>query len=282
MHRFLFMTIALLTLAVTTASSISFADAADVDSNLRTKIERIAQKRIFFGHQSVGMNLLDGIKHLASMADVAVHVVETPLATDVGSATIGHTFIAKNGEPLLKLKNFEKAFGQIPAGVDIAMVKFCFLDINANTDAKALFSSYKATIDELKKKNPGTTFVHITAPLTDVQRGLKQSLKRLFGRAPYGTIENIRREEYNTLLRQAYQGREPIFDLAKAESTAPDGTIVTVEWDGRIAPALVPAYTDDGAHLNTAGKLHAAREFITILAAIPDRKSSVQSAHRYQ
>jgi len=211
------------------------------------------------------------------MAGVSVHIVETPTASGVGPATLGHTFVAKNGEPLLKLQNFEQSFGQAPSGIDIAMVKFCFLDITAHTDVKTLFTSYRATIDKLKKKNPGTTFVHVTAPLTDVEHSLKQSLKRLLGRAPYGTIENIRREEYNNLLRQAYQGREPIFDLAKAESTAADGTTVTVEWEGHVAPALVPEYTNDGAHLNTAGKLHAARELVSILASIPDRNLSGQS-----
>ena len=34
-----------------------------------------------------------------------------------------------------------------------------------------------------------------------------------------------------------------------------------------VAPALVPAYTDDGGHLNHIGRLRAAKEFITVLAA---------------
>ena len=140
-----------------------------------------------------------------------------------------------------------------------------------HTDVKALFARYRATIDDLRTKNPGTTFVHVTAPLTVVQGGVKENLKRLLGRAPYGTIENMRREEYNTLLRQAYREREPIFDLARVESTAPDGTVVTTEWKGSVAPAMAPAYTDDGGHLNAAGKLRAARELVSVLAAIPGR-----------
>ena len=265
---------AFLVLTATTVGTATITYAADVDTNLRTEIERIAQKRIFFGHQSIGVNLLDGIKQLASMAGVSVHVQETPLASSVGPATIGHTFVAKNGEPLLKLQNFRQAFGQEPTGIDIAMVKFCFLDFTTDTDVKALFASYQATIDELKTKNPGTTFVHVTAPLTDVEQGLKGTLKRLIGRAPYGTIENIRREEYNTLMRQAYQGHEPIFDLARAESTTPEGIAVTVEWKGSVAPAMASIYTDDGSHLNAIGKQHAARQLISILAAIPNRKTT--------
>ena len=99
----------------------------------------------------------------------------------------------------------------------------------------------------------------------------KAWLKRLFGRAPYGTVENLRREEYNALLRAAYQGREPIFDLARLESTAPDGAAVTVQWQGRAAPAMDPAYSDDGGHLNATGRLRAARELVSVLAALPGR-----------
>jgi hypothetical protein len=116
--------------------------------------------------------------------------------------------------------------------------------------------------------------MHVTAPLTIAQGGLKAGLKKLLGRVPYGVAENRRREEFNALMRQAYQGKEPIFDLARIESTAPDGTAVTVDWEGTASPAMVAAYTDDGGHLNTAGKLRAARELVSALAAIPARPAS--------
>lgn len=258
----------IMAVAVGTAST---ATAADVDFNLRADLERVAQWRIFFGHQSVGGNLLDGVRHLAASAGVPVNIVEAQSASSVQAATLGHVRVAKNGNPLLKLSSFEHAMGQQPTEINIALIKFCYVDITADTDVKALFTSYRTTIDGLRAKTPGIAFVHVTAPLTVTQGGLKGSLKRLLGRAPYGVIENIRREEYNTLLRQTYMGREPLFDLARIESTAPDGTAVTVEWKGSIAPAMAPAYTDDGGHLNAAGRLRAAREFVSVLAAIPDR-----------
>ncbi len=263
-----FVTVALLALAT---AAVGAAHAAEVDASLRADFERIAQRRIFFGHQSVGENLLDGVRQLAATAGVPVRVVEAPTASGVAPATFGHTPVARNGDPLQKLLSFEQAFGQQPTGLDIALVKFCYVDITGNTDVKALFARYRATIESLRARNPGTVFVHVTAPLTVVRGGVKESLKRLLGRATYGTIENMRREEYNTLLRQAYREREPIFDLARVESTAPDGTVVTTEWKGSVAPAMAPAYTDDGGHLNAAGKLRAARELVSVLAAIPGR-----------
>src|SRR6185437_6302983 len=137
----------------------------------------------------------------------------------------------------------------------------------AATDAPALFARYQETIAELRARNPQTTFVHVTLPLTTAQTGWKALAKRLLGRAPYGTIENVRREQYNALLRRAYAGREPLFDLARVESTAPDGTLVTVAWEGSTAPAMARDYTDDGGHLNARGRDLAARELVRVLAA---------------
>lgn len=256
-------------LAVVALGATAVAHSATEDTNLRAELRRIAQQRIFFGHQSVGVNLLEGIQQLSTMAGVPVRIIEVKTASDVKQAMIGQTFIAENGRPLQKLKSFEEDMGLKPAGLDIALMKFCFVDFTAETDAKALFASYRATIEGLKERNPGTTFVHVTAPLTSKQDGPKEFLKRLVGRS--GSAVNVRREEYNSLLRKTYQGREPIFDLARVESTAPDGTAVTVESSGIVAPAMAPVYTDDGGHLNSIGKLRAARELISVLAAIPVR-----------
>jgi len=266
-------TVASTLLAVVAIGAATAAFAAEVDSTLRADLQRIAQRKIYFGHQSVGRNLLDGIGQLSAMAGVPVRLVETPTAGGIGPGTFGHVAVDKNGDPFQKLKSFDQAMGQKSTGLDIALVKFCYVDFTPNTDAKALFARYRATIDGLRARNPGTTFVHVTAPLTIVQDGFKDSVKRLLGRAPYGSIENIRRDEYNTLLRQTYMGHEPLFDLARVESTAPDGTSVMGEWKGIVAPAMAPTYTDDGGHLNAVGKLRAARELISVLAAIPDRPS---------
>ena len=215
---------------------------------LASSFPAAAEPRIYFGHQSVGANILQGVKELGV------------------SLSIKDEFLAENGEPLRKLQNFKAAVGE-GSRFDIALVKFCYVDVNADTDARALFERYRATIAELRAKNPRTVFVHATLPLTTVQTGPKALAKRLLGRAPYGTIENLRREEYNKLLRTTYAGREPIFDLARVESIAPDGSRVTVSWNGVTAPAMSPAYTDDGGHLNARGRVLAAQEFVTVLAS---------------
>jgi hypothetical protein len=187
-------------------------------------------------------------------------------ATSALRLSIKDEFLAENGDPLRKLENFKAAVGE-GSRYDIALVKFCYVDVTADTDARALFERYRATIAQLQAKNPRTVFVHATLPLTTVQSGPKALAKRLLGRAPYGTIENLRRDEYNRLLRASYAGREPIFDLARLESIAPDGASVSMTWNGATAPAMSQAYTDDGGHLNARGRVLAAQEFVTVLAA---------------
>ncbi len=241
------------------------ATASAADPGLRADLERVARETIYFGHQSVGANLLQGVAELAAEEGVPVRIVRADRASDLPPGSFGHTFVAENGAPLEKLKNFRRALGSAP--VDAALLKFCFVDIEAETDVKALFAAYRQTIAELRKSHPGTVFVHVTLPLTSEQVGWKALAKRLLGRPPAGMIENVRREEYNRMLRDAYGGREPVFDLARAESTAPDGAPVRERWRGLAAPALAPQYTDDGGHLNADGRRRAARELIAVLAA---------------
>jgi len=263
----------LLTIFAMSTTNLSYAESDDM--TLHQELERVANLKIFFGHQSVGINLLDGIKKLSVTSGVPLHIVELKSANEVGKAMIAQTFLAENGYPLKKISNFQLAFGPKQSNLDVALMKFCFIDFTANTDAKSLFASYKTSIEALQSKNPGTTFVHVTAPLTIVEGGLKARIKHFLNLAPlYGTIENLRREEYNKLIRETYMGREPVFDLARIESTAKSGKVETVKWDGINIPVLTPGYSSDGGHLNDSGKIVAARELVSVLASIQKQKSS--------
>jgi hypothetical protein len=255
-------------LTMATAGSAK-ADASD--SELRADLETVARRRIFFGHQSVGWNLIDGLKQLSAREGVAIRWVEVergPLA--VAPATFAHGPVAENGNPEMKLESFARLMGSGPAsGADVALVKFCYVDFRDDTDAARLFARYRSTVADLAARNPGTTFVHVTVPLTTTQGGPKALAKRLLGKAPGGVAENARREEFNALLREAFLGREPVFDLALVESTRPDGGRAVVVWNGRAIPVLAEVYSEDGGHLNQAGRLRAAREFLAVLGRLP-------------
>ena len=60
-----------------------------------------------------------------------------------------------------------------------------------------------------------------------------------------------------------------MFDLAAYESTGPDGGRAGVMRDGQAIPALAPGWTDDGGHLNAAGRQRIAEQFLAFLAHLP-------------
>jgi len=48
----------------------------------------------------------------------------------------------------------------------VAILKYCYVDITASTDAAALFSKYDALLRSLRLRFPSITFVAATVPLT--------------------------------------------------------------------------------------------------------------------
>ncbi|NVJ22569.1 hypothetical protein HUW62_15210 [Myxococcus sp. AM011] len=235
-------------------------------------LEKLASRRIFFGHQSVGGNLLDGVKQIpASSQGLAPRVVEVKNPTEsLAPGTLAHALVGQNEKPESKIADFERMMDAgLAKSTDVAFFKFCYIDFNGATDSRALFEKYRVSLEGLKARHPGTTFVHVTAPLTTVQRGAKAWLKELLGRPVWGIAENVRREMFNELMRKAYGGKEPLFDLARLESTAPDGTRETYELNGQTWPAMVPGYSDDGGHLNATAQARLAKELLNFLASLP-------------
>ena len=259
---------ALVGLAAVSSAGAAVTSETD-DARVHADLQVLAGRSVLFGHQSVGMNLLDGVVELASREGAPLRVLDVTGAPSSPPGTLAHLFVPENGKPEVKLKSFARALESLPpTGPDIALVKFCYVDFEPSTDPIALFDLYRSMIASLQAKRPATRFVHVTAPLSTVQVGPKAWVKRLLGRTPYGLAENARREEFNARLRAAYGDREPIFDLARVESTLPDGSRSTATWGGRSFPVLAETYTDDGGHLNERGRLKAARELVAVLAAV--------------
>lgn len=226
-------------------------------------VEKVASRRIFFGHQSVGANVLDGIRELTS-GKVIIH--EGRSFTSPG---LVHAFLGKNEAPLTKLADFESVIQTLDGQVDVAFFKFCYIDFNAHTDAERLFTEYLGTMNRLHAKYPKVTFVHVTVPLTVVPQGPKAWLQKTLTRSePWGTKENAVRQRFNTLLRTRLEG-QPLFDLAALESTRADGTQVCYPFGAQSVPALAPEYSNDGQHLNATGRRVVAEALLTFLARLP-------------
>ncbi len=231
---------------------------------------KLAHKKIYFGHQSVGKNIIAGIRDIIKEhPEIKLHIVETTDLTAFRSPVFANSSIGKNGAPLSKINEFKELMDMGMGNlINIAFFKFCFDDTKEKTDVKMLFKDYSQTMDALTKKYPKTQFVYITMPLLKrTNSSLTSWIKGLFGRKGYFADENnIARYKFNELIREKYKGSGLLFDLARLESTRPDGARESFEQKGKIYYALTPAYTDDGGHLNVAGRKYIAQQLLIFLA----------------
>lgn len=232
--------------------------------------QALENKRVVFGHQSVGGNILNGIKQLAARDGVKIDINKQRTAPTTNG--ISHFAIGNNGDPVSKIKDFATAIdtgaGQ---GADVAMMKLCYADFNDSTDAKQLANDYIVSLEALARKHPDINFVAVTAPLMAIQTGPKAWIKRLLGRQPSGYVDNVRRAEFNTLLREQYHKAGRLFDLAQVESDA-TGKACMAEVDGQSVQALCPDLTNDGGHLNERGQALAATAFLHFVSTLPTKQ----------
>lgn len=241
-------------------------------AHVKQRLQAIASSTVLFGHQSVGANVLDGLRALAAGQGVPLRVAEVKGATELRPGTFGHVFVAHNGDPRRKLASFSTALQG--ADPDVALVKFCYVDFDAGTDARALFTEYQSTLRDLRSKHPRTTFVHVTVPLQADEGMLKALAKKVLGKKNGALPSNARREEFNALLRATF-ANEPLFDLARIESVDSSGRPVAAKLDGTLVPMLAREYTDDGGHLNATGGMRAALELVNVVGnALAARSTS--------
>jgi hypothetical protein len=225
----------------------------------------LAGARIYFGHQSVGFNLVDGMLDvMREVPGIRLRITESRTPAGCGSAFFAHSRIGRNTDALGKIEDFRAVMDSGAGGnVDIAFLKLCYVDIVKGTDVAAVFGTYVATIARLERKYPRVRFVHCTVPLTAAQTGIRARIKRLLGRPLWDDDDNIRRNEYNRLLVERY-GTDNVFDLAGYESTCA-GARAAFEKDGRRYYALAPGYARDKGHLNADGRKYLAGQLLLFL-----------------
>ncbi len=229
--------------------------------------KQLAEKKIYFGHQSVGFNILDGVKDLMrENPQIKLNLVETKKSADFKVGVFAHSTVGENMNPQSKIDDFTKFMEKgIGKKADVAFLKFCYIDFQTGSDVQKIFNQYKNALSQLKKSHPQANFVHITVPLTSQQTGVKAWIKKILGKPLRGFDDNIKRNQYNTMLKKEYEGRDPVFDLMEIESTFPDGTRSTFTKNGNTYYSLVQEYSDDGAHLNITGRKVAAEKLLLFL-----------------
>jgi hypothetical protein len=234
-----------------------------------TAMKALGSKRILFGHQSVGSNILSGVEELKSGGtNIFLNVFKADAAGSANKAGLHHFSVGKNGDPFAKIDDFEKRIrGGLGSNVDVAFFKFCYVDMEASTEITKIFIHYQKVMEGLKKDYPSVRFAHVTVPLVTVQTGPKAWVKKIIGKPLHGVEDNYKRNEFNKLLLAAYGEKDPIFDLAKVESSYPDGTRARGMSGGKEIFVMAPEYTTDGGHLNEIGRQEAAAEFLQFLAS---------------
>jgi hypothetical protein len=217
--------------------------------------EALAQKRLFFGHKSIGRSVMEGVELLQR---------EYPLLRPV---EIGHGSIGKNFDPQSKLDVFE-ATATGNEQLDGVMLKFCYVDVNRLNDADRLIRLYQERMGRMKEANPAQQWIHFTLPIESppltFMAYLKEAAKRALLRP--GIVEkNAARHAYSEQLI-TLAGEEPVFDIALVESIGPDGRRHYYSRWGKKIYCMAPAYTKDGGHLNEKGRRVVAEQFLIFLA----------------
>jgi hypothetical protein len=236
-----------------------------------TAIETLKNKKIFFGHASVGYNILTGIEDIQRNSNRfnKIHIREFKNPDDLNEPGIYHANNGRNGFPKSKIDAFknllEKGLGN---KLDIAFFKFCYVDLNKESDIQEIFDYYVDTIGVLKKEFPKLKIVHVTVPLYAHAWGMKGFIKNIIK----GDIPNVKRNQFNELLRDRYKDIDPVYDLARIESTCPDGSRSSFKFKSETYYSLAKQYTYDGGHLNETGKYYAAKELLRVLADISANK----------
>ncbi len=222
---------------------------------------------VFFGHQSVGNNILAGLDAISASDDR--YLINHSYVSDWyqlshwtpsyghGSGGLGDHDVGENYDPASKIASFtgymtaEDDDGETIGGnARIAFFKFCFVDIDEGTDAGELLSDYIEAMQSLESRFPSTIFVYATAPLLTSEGE-----------------DNVRHDEYNALLRAYCDGNDrPLFDIADLEAANADGTRATFMHDGTAYDKLSSDWSNGtDPHLNENGGRRIARAMILML-----------------
>lgn len=241
-----------------------------MESTLRDDLALLQSARIYFNHMSVGYNVLSGLERIGKRFGSVVLSEINQSSSGLAPSFFAHSTQGQNGAPKSKIDAFAHTLNDIlPAGLDIALMKLCYVDIDRDTDVASLFKYYQTTIARLEAKHPKVAFVHVTVPLTvkAPDAGWKELIKGFIGWKDDIARANIKRAQYNILIRDTYP-RKRIFDLALLESTRPDGTGESFTRYGVSYPSLYPEYTRDGGHLEGEIQERAAALLVSTLAGI--------------
>lgn len=233
----------------------------------------VARRRVYFGHQSVGRDIIAGLEALNGEHGLGMRFVQTRDPSVLAGPAFVDFLAGENTRPATKNRAFVQQLDARPTPDGaIAMLKYCYVDIGELTDVRGMFNDYRVMIEMIRSRHPDVTIVHATLPITSIESRAQAKLKTILGR-PTLRSANARRHEYNALVRSAFAGREPLYDIAAIEAAGPAGAAV-VSPAANGVDALDNRFTHDGGHLNAFGARAAAAALLDVLGRLAPREDA--------
>jgi hypothetical protein len=256
-------------------------DGAKLDQVGETCWADLREKRIYIAHTTLGRRIVEGVQEvLRGSPEIGLVVLPRELdERDVRQrvrdgdekarlfehAGIYHGEAGHDGEPEDKIEAFEEfLLSPDGASVDIAVLKFSCSDISRSTDATRVLDVYAGAVERIRRARPKLELVHATAPLREPDHGTRAAIRRMVGGG--SDAANATRGRFNDALRKRFAG-DVFLDIARAESTRPDGTEVTVLVKGERWPALATEYGRGARDLTDQGRTMLGRELLLTLSA---------------
>lgn len=236
------------------------------------KWDLLSKKTIYFGHMSVGLNIIDGIKDIMSEnPGILLNITELKDSPDIPLNSFCHAPLGYNTKPLEKIHSFQSQMMSFKNTPDIAFMKFCYVDFYAKTEIQRIFDTYQVMVTELQNKFPDTVFMHCTVPLKSGPLTPRKKAKELIKKClckPTLIDDNWTRMKFNDLINKTYQP-ETIIDLAQFESTTSEGAHFFKTKNAVKIPFLYEKFSSDGGHLNETGRKRVAEQLLIHLANCP-------------
>ncbi|MBI4534517.1 MAG: SGNH/GDSL hydrolase family protein [Candidatus Melainabacteria bacterium] len=215
-------------------------------------LDRARALDVYFGHQSVGSNLLAGLTELSGQnaAHYKIEIVQDPdKSWFKAHSGIGEFSVGENGSPSQKIQDFAQRLTKRGYGsnINVAMMKFCYVDITPHTHQSEVFRAYVNAMENLEHSQPGLRLVWCTCPLVSSE-------------------DNSVREAFNRSIRQYCKTKgKVLFDIADIESHDPKGK---PSYYGS-SPSLFKGYSQDGDHPDSQlGQLQLARAWWWLMARL--------------
>lgn len=235
-------------------------------------LDQVRQKKLMFGHQSVGSNIINGLQTLSQNDSQRYQITILNEPDVLDEAALAHWQNGNNYDPAGKIAAFDaKMRSQDSSGkiwatsVDVAFFKFCYVDFyDIGSDVTILFNQYIAVMEKLSIDFPNCKFIHITTPLFALLYSGEDEI-------------NKRRHEYNELLRNYVATKGGfLFDLADLEAHNANGIPQTFQYKNQTYPVIWyvannpnhDGWSYDGGHLNASGEEYIALALWNMFATV--------------